>query len=219
LIRAKTKSGVSRRLKMSIDAYIDGLLKIEDFNFFPHFSNLMEKWRKALKNSNVNEKPLEILTVGHETFQEFFDIPRTFQHIGMMKLQWDVIKATNFIKDNNIPICNIPINIMLDGTKFASTQRKNRRGNPYCPVIYLENQGFFINGNHRIKEALNKGKTSIQGFVIKGDVHASWVTSELVKNMLLFQSDLGLINLYLDCLDYNPIDSTEVMKRLHIVNL
>lgn len=170
----------------------------EHFSVIPCFPSVVEQWKQILsKASSQKEKPAVSLFKG-QACEETYIHTIIFPNQSEFEFEWDIVRAIEWFRKNNIKQERISIQPLLPYMKKTELNFNDpSNATPQHPVIVIQTcligqEYIVINGNHRMIEALRKGRNEIIGYFLRNHGHRDWMLSEEMKLYYEFLMDFQL---------------------------
>lgn len=194
---------------------------------FEPFDNFLNKWRAVLDKASTEIKKPMIARMKEggkvELTQETFQQELVFEEDNILILEWDIVYAYYDLKEREVKKEQIQIERVLpyvdvESLSFLSPDNKQ----PHLPLIVantsytLNKEMVVLNGNHRLIEARQKGMASMNGYFIDDFTHIEWMTSEQMKLMYLFLTDMRIIDDALTYQNHKTINPIKLYNKLFI---
>ena len=171
---------------------------------FHHFERVIKEWKIVFGRVDDTLRKATQARVtspnGDELVSETFTQELVFAEDKVFIFEWDIVLAFYELQQRKVSpqkINLLPYLPFIDTTQLNFEQKENQQ--PYLPVILLDahevlQTHIVLNGNHRMVEAYQKGKLSINGYYIKDLSHLRWMTSDKMQAMYEFLSDMRMID-------------------------
>lgn len=159
------------QLKNTIEFYFSILEKKNLFKLFPTLKEeLLTQYNQIIKNSNKKYSNIDL-------FQEYFQTINTGIKDDFYTVSWSIGKIDNVISKNNLPLEHFSIKSLFSDKENLEPNKSLFYSNKaekdfkpiyvsyYLPIGHL----IVVDGNHRVKEFIDRRKQKIEGFYFTPD--------------------------------------------------
>lgn len=198
------------------------------YRTFHHFDRMMKEWGEVFRLVDDKKREPMVANIktpsGEELATETYEQELVFEDERVFIFEWDIVLATYELqkKGQQMDIELLPYLPFIDKSQLSFTNKENRQ--PHLPIILLNahkvlNTHIILNGNHRMVEAYQQGKSHIKGYYLKDLSHLNWMTSDKMKAMYEFLSDIRVVDHVLtltgSSVQHDQLYNQLIISRLH----